>query len=150
MPVTVHAKAPDLKKLTRDLKEAGRSDLRKELYAGLNRGTKPLRGDIKATALDRLPSEGGLNVRVAAANIRVTGSGGRVRIVARPSKRGGQFDPAQTNAGAVSHPTYGHRPTITQSIPPGWFNDPILRGLPQVQGELLEGIENVAAKLAAG
>lgn len=150
MPLTVRAAAPDLRKLSRDLKAAGRKDLRKELFAGLNRGTKPLRAEIKVNALDTLPAGGGLNRRVAAATITVRGSGGKVRVVARPSKRGGQFDPSQLDAGTVSHPTYGHGPTSTQPVQEGWFSDPIEAGLDDIREELLDGIEVVAAKLAAG
>lgn len=151
MPVTVRASgAAELRALSRDLKEAGRKDLRKELFAGLNRGTKPLRADIKANALATLPSSGGLAARAAASNITVRGGGARVTIVARPSKRGGQFDPDRLNAGAVKHLTYGHAPLVDQRVTPGWFNKPIIAGQDDVVRELLEGIEEVARKLAAG
>ncbi len=148
MPMRVHASAPDLKRLARDLKEVGAKDLRKELYSGLNRSTKPMRGEIKEKAKAILPSGGGLNERVAAANIRVNGSGGKVRIIARPSKRGGQFDPKATDSGEVEHPTYGHKPTVKQAVTPGWFTEPVVEGLPKVENELLAGIEVCAAKLA--
>lgn len=157
MPMRVHAKAPDLKKLARDLKQAGRKDLQKELYSALNRATKPVRAEIKANAMETLPKAGGLNRRVAAANISVNGSGGKVRIIARPSKRGGQFDPEGTDLGTVEHPTYGHAPTVSQSVKPGWFTLPIARaagltgtGEGTVVEELLDAIDTVAAKLADG
>jgi hypothetical protein len=150
VPVSVRAKAPELKALSRDLKEAGRKDLRKELFAGLNRATKPLRAQAKANALATLPSRGGLAARVAAANITVRGGGARVTIVARPSRRGGQFDPARLDAGVVEHPTYGHAPTVTQSVKPGWFTDPMLAGADEVREELLDAIEVVAFELANG
>jgi hypothetical protein len=151
VPVTVRASgAAELRALSRDLKAAGRKDLRKELFAGLNRGTKPLRADAKASALATLPSRGGFARRVAAANMTVRGGGSRVTIVARPSKGGGQFDPAGTDSGIVRHPTYGHQPTVAQHVTPAWFTRPMQRGAGKVRGELVEGIEEVARKLAAG
>lgn len=142
--------AQSLRDLSRDLKKAGRKDLRKELFAGLNRATKPLRAEAKANALATLPSSGGLAARVAAANITVRGGGARVTIVARPSKRGGPFDPAAVDGGTVRHPTYGHKPTVSQSVTPGWFSDPLREGADGVQQELLDGINAVAEKLANG
>jgi hypothetical protein len=151
VPLTVRANAPQLRDLSRDLKAAGRNDLRKELFAGLNRSTKPLRAAAKASALDTLPSRGGLNRRVAAATMTVRGGGAKVTIVARPSKRGGPFDPAQVNAGGVTHPTYGHAPTVTtQGFQPGWFTDPMIKGADTVREELLDAIEVVAHELANG
>lgn len=149
--MTVRANAPELRALSRDLKAAGRHDLRKELFRGLNRGTKPLRAAAKANALATLPQRGGLNRRVAASNITVRGGGAKVTIVARPSKRGGPFDPAQVNAGGVTHPTFGHDPTVTtQGFKPGWFTDPMLEGADEVREELLDAIEVVAHELANG
>jgi hypothetical protein len=150
MPVSVRANAPDLKDLSRDLKRAGRNDLRKELFAGLNRSTKPLRAAARASALDRLPSRGGLNRRVAAANITVRGGGAKVTIVARPSKRGGTFNPAEIDEGTVRHPTFGDPPTVSQDVPTGWFSAPILEGADTVREELLDAIEVVAHELANG
>lgn len=142
--------AQSLRDLSRDLKKAGRHDLRKELFSGLNRATKPLRAEAKANALATLPSRGGLAARVAAANITVRGGGARVTIVARPSKRGGQFDPAGIDSGTVEHPTYGHKPTVSQSVTPGWFTDPMLAGADRVREELLDAIDVVAYELANG
>lgn len=150
MPVSVRAKAPDLKALSRDLKAAGRKDLRKELFAGLNRSTKPLRAAAKANALATLPSSGGLAARVAAANMSVRGGGARVTIVARPSKRGGSFNPIEIDGGIVRHPIYGHGPAVAQHVKPGWFTDPMQEGADDVRDELLAGIDAVARKLAAG
>jgi hypothetical protein len=142
--------AQDLRALSRDLKEAGRKDLRKELFAGLNRSTKPLRAAAKANALATLPSSGGLNARVAAATMTVRGGGARVTIVARPSKRGGQFDPFAVDGGIVQHPTYGHAPTVSQHVKPGWFTKPMQENADVVRDELVAGIDVVARKLEAG
>jgi hypothetical protein len=151
VPVSVRVGgAQDLRALSRDLKVAGRKDLRKELFAGLNRSTKPLRAAAKANALDTLPETGGLNRRVAAATMTVRGGGARLTIVARPSKRGGQFDPLGVDGGIVRHPTYGHGPTVAQHVQPGWFTKPMLAGADEVRHELVLGIDVVAAKLEGG
>lgn len=186
MPMRVRAKAPDLKQLARDLKAAGRRDLQKELYAGLNRATKPLRAEIKANALATLPSEGGLAALVANANINVRGGGGKVRIVAKPKRAVSRADRERVdrqnraaeatkgltkaegrvsrarlgatsaqdlqriNDGTVRHPTYGHAPTVTQRVPPKWFDAPIEASTDDVVEELLDAIDTVAAKLADG
>jgi hypothetical protein len=127
--------AADLRALSRDLKQAGRKDLRRELFAGLNRATKPLRAEAKANALATLPA---------------TGGSARVTIVARPSARGGQFNPAEVDAGIVRHPTYDHAPTVSQHVRAGWFTKPMQAGADEVRHELVAGIEVVARKLAAG
>jgi hypothetical protein len=151
VPVSVRVSgAQDLRALSRDLKEAGRKDLRKELFAGLNRATKPLRAEAKANALATLPSSGGLAARVAAANMTVRGGGARVTIVARPSKRGGSFHPIEIDGGVVRHPVYGHGPTVNQHVKPGWFTRPMQAGADEVRHELVAAIDVVARKLAAG
>lgn len=187
MPVSVRARAPDLKALSRDLKEAGRTDLRKELFAGLNRGTKPLRAAAKANALATLPSSGGLAALVANATMTVRGAGSaKVTIVARPKRAVGQGerdrferqkraaeatkdltlkegrvrasklrtssaqDLQRIDDGTVRHPTFGHGPTVTQAVKPGWFSEPMREGADAVREELLDAIEVVAHELANG
>lgn len=51
--------ADSLRVLARDLKKAGDKDLRKELYSGLNRATKPLEEAARRSAAGNLPSSGG-------------------------------------------------------------------------------------------
>ncbi len=52
-------------KLSKDLRAAGDKDLRKELYRGLQRATKPLKDAAKENARATLPRKGGLAAAAA-------------------------------------------------------------------------------------
>jgi hypothetical protein len=147
----VRASAPDLKLLARALKQSGRKDLRKELYSGLNRGTKPARAAVRAAWLAELPQSGGLAARVARSSVTVRQRGPGVQIVARGSKRG-VGDIESIERGVVRHPVYGNRGVwVKQAVPPRIFEDTCREVVDDnVMNELLDGIEAVAKKLAAG
>lgn len=146
----VRAKAPDLGDLSRDLRRAGRRDLQKELYSGLNRSTKGVRVAIKSAWAAELPQRGGLAAKVARSSVTVRQRGPRVRIVPRGTKRSvGQLDSIE--AGEVRHPTYGHDPWRRQPVRPGIFADTAKdHADAHTMDELLDAIETVARKLAAG
>lgn len=139
--------ANKLAAVAKALKQAGDKELQKELYAGLNRATKPLKADARAAALRELPKRGGLAQRVAKARLSTRRRGGRdpgVRIVATGMRQLDQMD-----QGRVKHPVYGHRDRwATQRIPTGWFTDSMKAGAPQVRRELVKTLDELAGKLA--
>ena len=73
----------------------------------------------QARARQILPHRGGLAARVARYPVRskVRRSGNTVTV--QMSTRAGRID-----AGRVTHPTFGHEPRVTQSVPPGFFSTP--------------------------
>jgi len=136
--------------LARHLKQAGSPNgLRKELYAGLNQATRPLKQAAKASAASRLPHRGGLAQRVARSRLstrsRSGGTGLGIRIEAK-----GMDQLALIDRGTVRHPVYGRPPFVTQSVTPLWFTAPMWAGAPLVREELVQAIRRVAAKIEAG
>ncbi len=84
--VGLRVDAEDFRRLGRQLKEAGNGkEVRKGLYRSVSRATRPVRKEIKASALAILPASGGLNRYVASLTIRTkqqyTGTGAGVTII---------------------------------------------------------------------
>lgn len=134
--------------VARALRAAGAKDLRRELYRGLNRATKPLKDAAKANAAT-LPQRGGLAGRVQRARFSTKGRAGRnpsVSIVAKDAKSR-SVDLRALDAGTVRHPTFGHRPWVSQPVTPGWFSKPMEAGADDVAREVLAAVDAVAAKL---
>ena len=136
--------------LAKALKRIGDKGLSKELYAGLNRATKPLKEAAKESAGENLPRRGGLNKRVAKARLSTRRRGGRnpgVRIVAKGMAQLERID----KLGRVRHPVGGHRDRwVDQEIPEakGWFTEPMQAGAPEVRKELVKTLDDVARKAA--
>lgn len=135
-------------KLSKALKHAGRTELRKELTAGMRRAGKPLIAASRKEALRRLPQKGGLAQQVAKEPQRVqVRTGARtagVRIVVG-KKRGGA---RSANRGVVRHPVFGNREVwVNQRVPKGWFDDAMKAGAPTVRRELEKAMRDVAEKV---
>jgi hypothetical protein len=117
--------ARQLRMLARDLDRASAA-LRKEMPRALRRAATPMIKAIRDEARTVLPKGGGLNeyvaespittiVRTGADNTTVQIRGRRRQ--ARPN--GKQVDLPAINRGRLRHPTYGHRPWVTQQVAPG-------------------------------
>lgn len=128
--------------------EAGKG-LRKELFRGINRATKPLKAEAKAAAARELPQAGGLAQVVARSRFTTrTRTGARsagVSIVAKGTAV------RTTNRGMVRHPVFGNKKVwVTQDVEPGWFTDTMQRAAPLVQRQLLAAMHDVANRIARG
>lgn len=134
-------------KLSKALKHAGRTELRKELNKRMRDGAKPLIPKARAEALSRLPQRGGLAKQIAKEPARVqtrTGSDPGVRLVVG-RKRGGA---RSANRGFIRHPVFGNRENwVDQQVKPGWFDDPMQASAPDIRKALQQGIEEVADKI---
>lgn len=133
----------DLAKALRAAGEEGKG-LRRELYRGMNRATKPLRADAQKAAAAKLPQSGGLAARVAKAKFSTRIRTGRDVGVTIASK---DTAAATTDRGFVMHPVYGRGPMVRQSVQGGWFTDTMRAGGPAVRKELIEAIDNVADQI---
>jgi len=134
--------------LARRLKEAGDKDLRKELYAGLNRSVKPLRQDVKMAASEQLPHRGGF-ADLIQSELKVTA---RKRATRNPAifllGKAGARDVASVNRGRLRHPLYGNRRRwYNTSVRPGFWTKTLEGDAPRVRVELIEAIRKVAAKI---
>jgi hypothetical protein len=135
-------------KLSKALKHAGRTELRKELTNGMRRAAKPLIEASRKEALARLPRRGGFAEQVAREPQRVAvRTGARtagVRIVVGKSRGGARA----ANRGEIRHPVFGNRDVwVTQSVPKGWFDDAMKDGAPTIRRELEKAMNDVADKV---
>lgn len=140
--------ADDVDALVRRIRtHADAKALRKELYAGLNRETKSVREDMKASIGPSLPSRGGLAALVIAKVSLTTGAvAGRnagVRIKARHKS----YDLRRLNEGRLRHPVFGNRSVWveqTEGINGGFLDDAFDKN----KAEVARGIQRVLADIA--
>lgn len=141
----------DFYKLSKALKAAGRTQMRKELHKGLQQGAKPLIPLARAEARRVLPHKGGLAEVVARAPMRVqVRTGARtagVRVVVGRDRSGAR----RANQGVIRHPVFGNRQVwVNQVVPPDWFDRPMEHGAPIVRPELQKAVERVLDQIARG
>lgn len=148
MPVYMTFRGPDrLRRFGRNLREQGEKTLRREVYRGINRATKPMRANAKAAARARLPHRGGLAERVARSRLttrtRLVGRNPSVRIIATSPDNVRRID-----RGTVRHPVFGHTDRwVTQPVNPGWFTDPMEAGAVRARREVEQALRDVARQL---
>lgn len=140
--------AEDLLRLSKALKAAGQSELRKELHKTMRDAAKPIIPEIREAARKQLPSTGGLNERIARkpyrAQVRTGVKTAGVRIT------GTKVD-SRINQGRVAHPVFG-RPgsTVVQQVPSadGYFDDTIRERGPEIRDELRAAFQDFLNRLA--
>lgn len=150
MDVTIRG-SDDVDALVRRIRtHADAKALRKELYAGLNRVTKPVREDMKASIGPSLPSRGGLAALVMArASLTTSATSGRhagVRIRARHK----DYDLKRLNAGRLRHPVFGNRRvwvSQTAGIIPGFLDDSFEKQKPEIARGVLRVLDEIARKV---
>lgn len=124
--------------------------LRKELYAGLNRVTKPVREDMRASIGPSLPSRGGLAALVMAkASLTTSATAGRnagVRIRARHK----EYDLKRLNEGRLRHPVFGSRSVWveqTAGINPGFLDESFEKQKPEIARGIQRVMDDIARKV---
>lgn len=151
MPDLTLRGADDVDALVRRIRtHADAKALRKELYAGLNRVTKPVREDMKASIGPSLPSRGGLAALVMAkASLTTSAVAGRnagVRIKARHRS----YDLKRLNEGRLRHPVFGNRGVWveqTAGINPGFFDDSFEKSKPEIARGVRRVLDDIARKV---
>jgi hypothetical protein len=140
--------AEDLLALSKRLKAAGQTELRKELHKDMREAAKPLIPKVRKAAREQLPSAGGLNERIAKKPYR-----SQVRTGARTAGvriTGSKVDP-RINQGRVWHPVFGRegkaknggRNSVVQNVPSadGYFDDTLRDQGPAVREELRQVLD---------
>jgi hypothetical protein len=143
--------ADDVDRLVRSIRmHADAKALRKELYAGLNRVTKGVRADMRASIGPSLPSRGGLAALVMAkASLTSTAASGRnagVRIRARHKS----YDLKRMNDGRLRHPVFGNRGVWveqTAGINPGFLDDSFEKQKPEISRAVQRVMDDIARKV---
>lgn len=141
--------AEDLLKLSKRLKAAGQTELRKELHKAMRGAAKPIVPKVREAAREQLPKSGGLNERIARkpyrSQVRTGAKTAGVRIT------GSKVDP-RINEGRVYHPVFGRRPGVVQQVPAakGYFDDTIREQAPEVRDELRRVLEVWTQRVVRG
>lgn len=139
----------DFSRVARELKDAGRQDLRKEMFRALQSSTKPARQQVLDDIPDFMPGD---YAATLAGDLRLsaTAKGGKdpsIRMRAK-GKRKNRFV-AMYERGNLRHPLYGNRGRwFNQSIEPGWFSAPLRAQAPQINEQLTEAMQRVAQQIA--
>lgn len=137
--------AEQLVLLAKKLRDATR-ELRSELYRGINRAAKPLKEDVRKAARERLPHRGGLGARVAKSKIsakrKASGAGAGIRLVGTSG-----YDIGSINRGRVRHLSWGHQPWSNQTVPNGFWTEPLTAGGPKVAKEIQQVMDGITAKI---
>jgi len=139
-------------KLAKALRETGDKDLRRELYAGINRAVKPLTVGLRASTSRFLPAR---YAAVLSKSLRVKTrrrAGGRNPAIylvgSAKTEDGKDRDLSSLNRGRLRHPLYGdRRHWFNQQVSPNWWDDPLLEGADEVREELVKTLDDVARKL---
>jgi hypothetical protein len=137
----------DFLKLSKRLKAAGETELRKELNKVMRDTAKPLIPKVREAARRDLPTHGGLNERIARKPYRVQVRTGAktagVRIV------GTKVDP-RINQGRVFHPVFGRPGSgVVQQIPTadGYFDDTLRESAPQIRADIIKALGDFTKKI---
>lgn len=141
--------ADDFLALSKRLKAAGQTELRKELHKAMSAAAKPLIPKVREAARNNLPKGGGLNERIAKKPLRAQTRTGAttagVRVV------GSKVDP-RINEGRVAHPVFGRKPFVVQHVPEatGYFSETLAQSGSEVRVELLKVLNDFTARITRG
>lgn len=159
MPSSVTG-AADFAALSKRLKEAGETGLRRELYKAIDKSARDLTSQIKSTQhLKPYLPDPYAEVLAADLSVRIYKRSGRdphltVRAEGRTKKRKlAQLD----ERGLLVHPVFGRgarrdwtwRPQF-RSVRPGFFSDPVERAAPAVRKQIEAAMRETARKLTTG
>jgi hypothetical protein len=144
--------ASELESIARHLRRAGDGDLVRELTAAMRRAAGPVQDQIRAGLRPHLPDryaetlDAGVRLGVS---VRTNERNPGVSVTAQA--RGGKGRKLRRlDAGLLTHPVYGNREHWkTQHVEPGWFTGPAEAGGPQVRTEIVQALEDVAARAAS-
>lgn len=147
----------DFLALSKALKEAGDTELRKELHKAMRDAAKPLIPKVREAARQSFPSRGGLNERMAKKPIRSA-----VRTGAKTAGvriQGTKVDPRINNEGRIVHPVFGRtgkaanggKNAVVQKIPDaqGYFDKTISDDAPAIRDDVLNALGNFINRFVA-
>lgn len=144
--------AEDFVKLSKALKAAGRTEMRKELNKGLREAVKPLIKETRAEARRVLPQRGGYAALVARAPQRVQVRTGDktagVRLIVARDKSSAR----RANLGVIRHPVFGNREVwVDQRLAvDGWFDVPTQNAKPRITAAAKAAMQKVADDIVRG
>jgi hypothetical protein len=144
-------KSEDIDNLVRAVRtHADAKALRKDLYAGLNRATKGVRGEMTDAITDALPRGGGLADQMKS-KIRTNTSAksGKYAGVSLWFKSSG-YDIRTLTGNRIRHPVYGNRGVWvdqTAGVDSEAFSGEFDKQKPDIQRAIVNVLEDVARKV---
>lgn len=152
--IDVTIKSDDVDNLVRAIrKNADAKALRKELYSGLNRASKGVRGEMKEVVPAALPTRGGLAQSVQGAlRSRTSAKSGKYAGVSIWFTAKGH-DVRLLTGKRLRHPVFGNRNswvTQTAGVQPSVFIGKFEDQKPEVQQAILAAMDDVARKIVSG
>jgi hypothetical protein len=142
--------ARDFLAVSKALKAAGETELRKELNKTVRDAAKPLAPKVRESARNSAPKHGGLNERLAKKPYRVqTRTGAKtagVRIV------GTKVDSRINDLGRIQHPVFGGKKKVVQydQNVKGYFDKPLEESGPAISREVVSAMDSFVRKLVRG
>jgi hypothetical protein len=136
----------DFYKLSKALKVAGQTGLRKELHKAVRDAAKPLIPKIRQAARKKLPKGGELNERIAKKPYRAQARTGAKTAGVRIT--GTKVDP-RINQGRVYHPVFGRKPGVVQQVPAakGYFDETLSSEGPAVRDAVLQTLSDFTDRI---
>lgn len=149
MVVRVHIHGEgEASRLGSRLIEAGDGDLKDKLYAAIRRANLGVDRELRASAIRRLPSGGGLGAEVATARITMrrsmrTATGVGINITAHH-----EYDLKGLDQGLNVHPLFGRRTHwYPQAVRPGWWSSVIREQIPATRHALERAVKQYLTNL---
>jgi hypothetical protein len=147
--------AADFAALSRRLKEAGETGLRRELYRKISEAARPLADEISSAEhlVPYMPNRyaavlaSDLSVRVS----RRTGNDPGVSIRAKGRSKGRKLQ--QLDNGLITHPLWGNREhwfRQTAAMRAGFFTDPAEHAAPDMRKAILAAMSETSRKITRG
>lgn len=146
LDVHIEADLGAIRNLIERLDEAGDRGLFASIVSAVEDAAAPLPRKAARSAIDILPSAGGLGERVANTEMPIVTRLMRARAgVLIPARPGAVKDPGAINRGRVRHPVYGRWPknVLIQNVRPGWFTTPMVESREDFRTAIMDAIEEV-------
>lgn len=139
--------ADDFLRLSKALKAAGRTGMRKELNKRIKAAAKPSIKAVKDAAREGLPRQGGAGAffaRKRATVVTATGRDPGVKV------RFAKADQRLDTQGRLTHPVFGRPPTVVQRVRPGILSEGFQDSAPEVRKEIEAAMESIADDIVRG
>lgn len=123
--------AADIARVAAEVRKVGNGrEIPNRMSKRIRKAVPPIRRAVKASAVDTLPSRGGLGAWVGRAGVRASVKRGPrsagVALVSGRRSQGGRSDLRRINTGRTRHPLWGNRRHwYPQRVPAGYFDKAI-------------------------
>lgn len=132
----------EVQKLARDLAAASRR-LMPDLADAAADSLKPLEPTIRRSAMDTLPTRGGLDRKIAASEIRIIKRRNVVRLEVRNA-----YALRSLDDGVLRHPVFGNRKKwVSQRVRPGWWTRPVTTAKPRIGREVQAKMQRIISRI---